>query len=136
MTTLSKAEILERFDKFASLVREAKFDGIKPEMNWWLVNPNKCSEEVERDFNQNFVTILDQLDIPIADMYRHFKRYWAGDMGENSFQKILRQRKVGDCVFITVRAQDLADGNTSPVGGDDSNIVQRSKNRSIGSSWK
>ena len=95
MTTLSKAEILERFDKFASLVREEKFDGIKPEMNWWLVNPNKGSEEMERDFNQNFVTILDQLDIPIADMYRHFKRYWAGDMGENSFQKILRQRKVG-----------------------------------------
>ena len=70
MTTLSKAEILERFDKFASLVREAKFDGIKPEMNWWLVNPNKCSEEMERDFNQNLVTILDILKY--ERRYLHF----------------------------------------------------------------
>jgi hypothetical protein len=34
MTTLSKEEILKRFDKFALLAREGKFDGINAEMNW------------------------------------------------------------------------------------------------------
>ena len=47
--------------------------------------------------------------------------------------KILRKRKVGDCFFVTVRAEDYVDGNTSPVGGDESNIVQRTKTRSQGS---
>ena len=135
ITTLS--EIVQRFEKFAELVRGGKFDGIQPEMNWWLVNRNICSQGMEQENNQQFVTILEQLDIQTVNMKQHFGRYWAGKMGEgeNHFMKSLWQ----NCFFVTIRAEDYVYGNTSPVGGDEYNMVQRTKTRSQGSwngSWR
>ncbi len=85
MATLSKAEISERFIKFAELVRLGQFDGIKPETTWWLVNPNSYSQEKEQENDQDFVPIHVQLGISADNMKLHYKRYWAGDMGEKSF---------------------------------------------------
>ena len=56
MTTLS--EIVQRFETFAELVRGGKFDGIQPEMNWWLVNRNSCPQGMEQENKKHFVNIL------------------------------------------------------------------------------
>ncbi len=58
MTTLSKEEILKRFDKFALLAREGKVDGINAEMNWWLVNPISLAGLLAMGFSTEYRAVL------------------------------------------------------------------------------
>jgi len=87
-------------------------EGFKPENCWWLVNDTELSRKKHPDA----ISLLDQLGISKDDIREHFTAYWSSKIGDTHFGASLRRGVDEKCFFVTVRAQDSADGNTSPVG--------------------
>jgi hypothetical protein len=101
MPPLSKKDIIDRIYYFADLIGKGSY--FKPQQTWWLLSNNQLSMTK----HPNVLSFLEQLNIPLEDMKKHFTTFWTGKIGTDFFSDVLLQVKEEHCIFVTVLSSDL-----------------------------